>query len=95
MNSWFFLLINFTILAIVYYADRKNIRTHIGLGFTAFVLIFFVEIIPLMLGFWEYHIGPKIWRYAPHIFLLYFPFLSFSYFFANKLFKLEGKPARR
>lgn len=95
MNSWIFVFINFIILAIIYYIDRKNIITHLGLGFTAFILIFFVEIVPVTLGFWEYHIGPKIWKYAPHIFLLYFPFLSISYFFSNKLFRIEEKPAKR
>ena len=84
-----FILLNFAALLPVYYFDRKNISTHIGLGITGHVLIYFVEFVPLLLGFWEYNIGPQIWKYPPLIFLLYFPFLSFSYFFANKIFGLE------
>ena len=89
MDVLTFLLLNLAGLLVIFYVDRKNIKTYIGLGLTAFAFVFVIEILPLIWGFWTYHVGPKIWKYSIPIYLLFFPFVSFSYFFANKIFSVE------
>lgn len=94
MDVLTFLALNLAGLIAIFYIDRKNIKTYIGLGLTAFALVFIIEILPLLWGFWTYHAGPKIWRYSIPVYLLFFPFIGFSYFFANKIFSLE-QPAKK
>lgn len=89
MDAFTFLLLNLAGLLAIFFIDRKNIRTYIGLGLTAFALVFIIEILPLLWGFWTYHVGPKIWRYSIPVYLLFFPFIGFSYFLANRIFGLE------
>ncbi|MBI2176235.1 hypothetical protein HYU40_02695 [Candidatus Woesearchaeota archaeon] len=95
MDVLTFLLLNLTGLIVIFFIDRKNIKTYIGLGLTAFALVFVIEILPLLWGFWTYHVGPKVWMYSIPVYLLFFPFISFSYFFANKIFSLEQPNKKR
>ncbi|HIH31231.1 TPA: hypothetical protein HA235_00840 [Candidatus Woesearchaeota archaeon] len=87
MEHSIFLLINFALMGIVYYIDRENILDHIVLGILAFFGAIVFEIIPIMFGFWTHYSEPKIWLLSLYSFLLYFPFISFSYFLARKVFK--------
>jgi len=85
MDHLVFLIINIIILLLIYYFDRKHLKDHIILGVLAFFGAIAFEIIPLLLGFWSHNSTPKIWIFSVYSFILYFPFISISYFLANKL----------
>jgi len=89
MQHYVFLIINIAVLLVIYYVDRKNIKTHLWLGIIAFFGAIAFEIIPLLMGFWTHYSQPKIWIFSVYSFILYFPFISISYFLGKKLFRLE------
>ena len=89
MEHYVFFLMNIGILLIVYYFDRKKIKDHLILGIIAFFGAIAFEILPILLGFWTHHAEPKVWIFSVFSFLLYFPFISFSYFAANRLLSIK------
>ncbi len=89
MELFAFVLMNIAAMLVIYYIDRKNIKTYLGLGITAFIFVAIFEMIPVIFGYWQYLAEPKIWEYPVFIFFLYFPFMAFAYFFANKIFRIE------
>ena len=89
MEHLTFFILNLAALVVIYYIDRKNLTIHLSLGIMAFFAAIAFEIVPILGGFWVHHSTPKIGLFSVYSFLLYFPFISFSYFLANKIFRIE------
>lgn len=81
----FFTLINFAILIVVLFAERKNLKDYVFLGILGLVAAFVFETATTALGFWHYHSEPKIFIISIYTWLLYIPYLSFCYFIGNRL----------
>jgi len=83
MDHFIFLAANLLVLVVVLYFDRKNLKNHAWLWIVGLAAALVFENITTYLGFWFYHSEPKAGLVAMYTWLLYVPYLSFTYFIGN------------
>lgn len=81
----YFTLINFIILGIILYIDRKRLKEYEILFVVAIVAAFIFENIAAFLGFWQYHTGFNILLISFYTWVLYLPHIGYCYFLGNRL----------
>ncbi len=85
MEHIYFVLFNFTILAFILYFDRKNIKNYVIIGIVGLITSFAFENLTTYLGFWYYHSKPLALYFSFYTWILYVPYLSYTYFVVNRL----------
>ena len=86
----FFLIITLPFLIIVW-IDRGNAKTYLKLGIFAIVLDLIWDPIGLYFGLWYYNTWPQVLGISVYTLVLYLHYLTFCYFFGNKLNSLVVK----
>jgi len=79
-----FFLLNLAVAFVVFYIDRKRIKSYVLLIAFGLVAAFIFETATTAAGFWQYHSQPKIFLISLYSWLLYIPYLSFCYFIGNR-----------
>ena len=87
MESIVFVYINFFILALILFLERKEIKNYILLGIMGLIMGLIFEEFTTYFGMWYYHTEPKLWLVSIYSWILYFPYLSFCYFASKKVSK--------
>ncbi len=87
MEHAVFVLLNFGILLSLLIADRGRAREYVLLGAFGLMCAFIFETVTTALGFWHHVSVPQIPLVSLYTWLLYAPYLSFSYFVGNALVK--------
>lgn len=89
-HSIFFLLITAPFLMILW-IDRKNLRTYVQLGLFAVILDLIWDPIGIHFNLWYYNSLPQVFGVSIYTLILYVHYLTFCYFFGNRLNSLVVK----
>jgi hypothetical protein len=85
MEHLSFLLINYIILILIIYIDRKEWKDYLFVSLLGLALAFFFENMTTYWGFWVYNSEPKVVFISLYTWLLYAPYLSFCRFFVRRV----------
>jgi len=80
----YFIAINFVVLALLLFYDRKRIKEYLLLFAVVMPAALIFENLTTYLGFWFYHSEPKIFLLSFYTWLLYIPFIGFCYFLGKR-----------
>lgn len=83
MEHLYFTLFSFVVLGFVLWLDRQRLRDYALLSALGLIAALMFENVTTYLGFWIYHSEPKIVLVSLYTWLLYMPYLSFTYCIGN------------
>ena len=89
LPHYLFFLVFLIPLALIFYFDKKNIKSYVILGLLTLLMAFIFENFSVSLGFWSYFSEPRVGLVALYTWGGYFYYIIFCYFLGN--LALRGK----